>query len=685
MCGTLGHECGTTVDECGLTLECGECAKGESCVMGVCRADDTAGLTPEVVAATSAEVTEVRIHEWAGLALTPTHLRTMSAAAGGGWEWGPAVSAPPWPVALADDGERAFVLSAFYHPAADPDVFPTTLTAYSIGPGEQPVQLGKMSLPFGGMSALVYRPARLALHDDRIFVIGRGRGPVVVDVADPGKPKLLSKGLADLWSLQDLQVDGNRLWLLDGLEGLRVLDTDFAPEAEPLGSLGLPGFGTTFDAEGGLLLVSGSAGEVYVIDGTDPAGLTVQGTAQCGAGPVRAVQLDPPFAYVLHGAAGQLAVIDLTDAGAPMCRGSLPAPGATRLSCTSGQAAVASGFQGLRIVELADPDAPTELQRLFLPYGRTAGGMLAGQTGYVAGTAGFAVWDLSNPADPAWIAGLPLPGEGAEVAGHEGRVFALSHAPTAGMPEASWLTEVDFSSPSAPGPSSVELPAGAGHLVAGQDAIYLVAQETAGGAQVLRLAYEASKGETPTPYIALAETPLALRSAAPGLVVGWTAPAGLPAFGFHLVEPDILPDKGVLAGTFSLLAGGGRPPEMGLAVAGKTVLLGFPLIPQDGLGGVTAVGIKHPATPELLSASGWGGTRFLCAGDSRSWSMSPRRGDLTILSLDVSSSGLPALDPLMIASTGIPGGPCVTEGGFLFCFGDTLSIVDVRPWIGEVP
>ncbi len=627
------------------------------------------------------------MHDGFGVALTPTHLLMLSAAPDGKWAWGPAASAPPWPVAFAEDGERAFVLSSFYHPASDPDVLPITLTAYSIGPGKQPVQLGKMSLPFGAMSALVYRPAGLALHNDRLFAIGRGRGPVVVDVVDPGTPKLLSKGMEDLWSLQDVQVDGNRLWLLDGMEGLRVLDADFATGAEPLGSLGLPGFGTTFDVEGNLLLVSGSGGELYIVDATDPATLSVLGTVQCGAGTVRAVQLVPPFAYVLLGPAGQLAVMDMADPAAPKCRGSLPAKGAVRLSSTGGQALVASGFSGLRIVDLTNPDGPVEMERLSLPFGKAADGMVAGHKGYVAGTAGLAVWDLAMPAEPAWIASFPLPGEGVQVAGHEGKVWALSKAPAAEEPEAAWLTELDFSSPGAPGPSSVELPAGAQHLVAGQDGLYFViAPEAAGGGQMLRLAYDAAHGDLPAPYIALAETPLAVRSASPYLVVGWMASGdGLPTFGFHLVGQDTLPDKGILAGTFSLLAGAGRPPEIGLAVAGKTVLLGFPLLPQDGLGGVAAVGIEDSATPEFLSASVWGGTQFLSAGKSRSWSISPRRGELTILSLDVSPSGLPTLDPLMFGATGVPGGPCVMESGYLFCFGDTLSVIDVKAWTGGEP
>ena len=687
MCGTLGHECGATVDECGLTLQCGMCEGGEGCVAGVCSPEvSQANLHfPQVVAGVSAEIVGVGRFGGETVALSRSHLVVAGPGEGGGLEWQSSVPVARWALALALDGGRAYVFSSGAHPASG-YLSPTWIYGYTLSQDSPPEKFGGAVFPSFGGDGLVGAPAKLAAGGGRVFAIAQGRGPVMADMNGPAGPGVVSKGWNTAGAMLDIALDGSVLYALDGLEGLVAFDAKATGSLDPLSTLQVAGFGSTLAVEGGLALVAGSGGGAYVVDVSNPSTLKLGAFVECGTGPIVEMALVLPLAYAFTEPDHLLVAIDLADAQSPVCLGSVPLAEARGLWVAGDELLAASGFSGVSVVEAGAPQALGIAQVLPLFGGKLHDGVLAGQTGFLAGSGGLSVWDLSEPTEPAWKATYSLPGEGTDVAEHQGRVWTLSQEPGT----ASFLTSFDFSSPGAPGPVTQELPPGASNLEAGDDALYFTIPDgKSGGWRLDRVPYDAGKDDLPMPYAALAEWPLSVRFQAPHLVVGWTKKLGtLPQFGFHVVGKadgeGTGPYDGSVVGTFSVVGGAGRPPEMGLALSGDTAVLSFPIFSGDELAGLKAVGLSAPETPVLLSAHYRGNNPFVEATYGRIWSLR-RDGMLSVMGLKDGQIEMLLGMQVFLVYMDIPGGRFRVHDGYMFVFEDSLSIADGRAWIVEEP
>jgi hypothetical protein len=686
-CGTLGHECGTTVDECGLTLECGECEEGENCVAGVCSPETLPSNPhfPHVVAGASGEVVGVGRFGGKTVALSRSHLLVAGPGEGGTLEWQSLVPVPRWAVALALDGGRAYVFSSGAHPGSG-YLTPTWITAYTLSEDSPPEKFGGAVFPQSAGEGLPGAPAKLAAGGGRVYAMAEGRGPAMVDMNGPWGPAVVSKGWNKAGCLLDMALDGSVLYALDGLEGLVAFDALATGNLEPLSVLQAAGFGSALAVEGGLALVAGSDGKAHVVDVSDPSAPKLGAFVDCGTGPIVEVALVPPLAYAFSESDRLLIAIDLADPQSPVCLGSVTLAEASDLWVDGDEIVAASGFSGVSVVKAGEPQALGLAQVLPLFGGKLHDGVLAGQTGFLAGSGGLSVWDLSEPTEPAWKATHPLPGDGTDVAVHQGRVWTLSQDPGT----ASFLTAFDFSSPEAPGPVTLELAPGASNLEAGSDALYLTIPDgKSGGWRLDRLPYDAGKDNLPTPYVALDEPPLSVRFLAPYLAVGWTSGMGsLPQFGFHLVGKadgeGSGPYDGIVVGTFTVIGGAGRPLEMGLALTGDIAVLSFPYFSGDELAGLKAVGLSVPETPVLLSAHFRGNNPFVEATYGRIWSLG-RDGMLSVMGLKDGQIEMLLGMQLFLAYLDIPGGRFRLHDGYLFAFEDSLSIADGREWVLEEP
>ncbi len=686
-CGTLGHECGTTVDHCGGTLECGECEAGESCVAGACSPEVSQSNPhfPHVVAGASAEIVGVGRFGGETVALSRSHLAVAGPGEGGTLEWRSFVPVARWALALALDGGRAYVFSSGSHPASG-YVSPAWICGYTLSQDSPPEKFGGAVFPSFPGEGLAGAPAKLAAGGGRVFAIAQGRGPVMVDMNGPAGPGVVSKGWNKAGALLDIALDGSVLYALDGLEGLVAFDAEATGSLDPLSTLQVAGFGSALAVEGGLALVAASGGGAYVVDVSDPSALKPGAFLECGTGSIVEVALAPPLAYAFTEPDHFLVAIDLADAQSPVCLGSVPLAEARQLWVAGDEVLAASGFSGVSVVKAGDSQALAIAQSLPLFGGKLHDGVLAGQTGFLAGSGGLSVWDLSVPTEPAWKDTYPLPGEGTEVAEHQGRVWTLSQEPGT----ASFLTSFDFSSPGAPGPVSLELPPGVSNLEAGEDALYFTIPDgKSGGWRLDQVPYDAGKDDLPGPYAALAEWPLSVRFQAPHLVVGWTKELGtLPQFGFHLVGKadgeGTGPYDGSVVGTFSVVGGAGRPPEMGLALSGDTAVLSVPIFSGDELAGLKAVGLSASGTPVLLSAHYRGNNPFVEATYGRIWSL---RTDGMLSVMGLKDGQLESLlgSQIFLDLLDIPGGKFQVHGGYMFVFEDSLSIADGRAWILEEP
>ena len=161
---------------------------------------------------------------------------------------------------------------------------------------------------------------------------------------------------------QDLQIDGNRLYVAAGRAGLLVFALDQPGQAHLQARLDLPGYAWTLSKDGGLLLLNLGTGGIRAIDVQQPESPRIV-SSLTPAESVNAVCLRNGFAYLACGREGLL-VLDAhrPDNMFPVAR--LATPGPTRgVTLSDTFAFVACGDSGELVVNVARPDRPQSIAR----------------------------------------------------------------------------------------------------------------------------------------------------------------------------------------------------------------------------------------------------------------------------------------------------------------------------------
>ena len=244
---------------------------------------------------------------------------------------------------------------------------------------DQPRALTRFPLPYDDEVRTLFFEEAL----NRLY-IGIENRVQVWDVSDPETPQFLgSCSLQD--SVMEIYAHGNRAYVANRYQGLRILDVSDPSSPTEIGSLGFPGACVSLSPFGNYLVVATQMHQLRVVDISDPE--NPQEVGNCNlSGMLLAVTVQGQYAYV---------------------------------------AAAATG--GLHIVDLSDPSQPTRVSGVLLP-GVPWDVVVEGSYAYVANlTRGLDVVDVSDPTNPEMVYHQDLSHYGWNVEVHEHRLYIVDH------------------------------------------------------------------------------------------------------------------------------------------------------------------------------------------------------------------------------------------------------------------
>ena len=286
-----------------------------------------------------------------------------------------------------------------------------------------PVHLGMLTV--AGMD---FRA--VAADGDIVYAGDEHAGLLIADVHDPANPAVL--GMLDTGEkTTSIRLRDNLGFITTAGHGLRIIDrsnpgvpVELAGWASPGRAMGLA-FGEVAFAGSGLphIFIADYSAGVRAVAIADPSAPVESSYLQVAAPVGGGVSVGKAYracvigqtAYIAYGWEG-LKIVDVADPQQPELLGKLDTPGDARdVRVPSNIAYVADWDPGLRVVDVSDLQQPGELSVLRI--GRTRQLALEGGFLYAAaGDSGFVILDAADPADP-----LPV----AVLAGYYGRAVAV--------------------------------------------------------------------------------------------------------------------------------------------------------------------------------------------------------------------------------------------------------------------
>jgi hypothetical protein len=257
----------------------------------------------------------------------------------------------------------------------------------------------------------------LHINDGRAFTLGQeGFGLTIVDVSNPSEPAFLSRFNAR-YSLRfpaGVTTWRNYAYVT---ERRRSAIVDFGNVAEPnsVSVVPVPETARAIQARSGYAYVTADNAGFFVMDVSDPAAVTVEGSVEM-PGFSYGVALDGNHAYLANSEYG-LKIINIADPSAPTLISSLKTPdNAYGVAVGGNHAYIADGESGLQIVDVSDPASPAIVGNLVLG-GFVNSVALSGNVAYVTDEDfGLHKVDISDPTHPVLVASFDTPGEPTDVA-----------------------------------------------------------------------------------------------------------------------------------------------------------------------------------------------------------------------------------------------------------------------------
>jgi hypothetical protein len=231
----------------------------------------------------------------------------------------------------------------------------------------------------------------------------------VFSLATPESPRPIATIITRGFDLYGVRVQGDRLLLAKGFDGLGIVDVSDPADPEFIGLIPTSGAAADADLEMGLAVVTGGNSAISTVaTGTIPTAGAVRTLTRATA--ISAVEAQGNRTYVTTVLPNEFVVLDTTNPLAPIVLGSvtLYSANAEDIAVRDGYAYVAE-YGGLQVYDVSNPSAP-----------RHVGGD-ASQTGlhtvalgpdvvYVGGGSHFLVYDVSTPATPAIAGMIHFPG-----------------------------------------------------------------------------------------------------------------------------------------------------------------------------------------------------------------------------------------------------------------------------------
>ena len=383
----------------------------------------------------------------------------------------------------------------------------------------------------GSAGGWVYFIPRLAIAQNRAFVVDESGNMAMADVTDPRRPffhveRFRTRAApAEVVALPALPGQENALvYVASGQHGLQVISWADVTHPERIGWLDPPGNALAVTiaatADSTLAYVSDRDGALHIVDvhqpenphqlgSYDSTGMTwsvalAGDVAYVAAGEqglhlvdmherarpqklgsfspfdsfIRDVVVMDHYAYASDHRHGRLFVLDVADPERPLLASIFETPGgAYAVTAVGNLIYLADGMGGLRIVDVSKPDSPFEVGAWQTP-GVATDVVVSGTLAYVAGhNKGLHIVDVSNPARPQHLATFDTPGLVWGVA-EEGAWVYLADGPAG-------VRVLDVSNPAQPRAAAAYVTPGYAWNVAVAGEQVVVAAES-GGLVILR-------------------------------------------------------------------------------------------------------------------------------------------------------------------------------------------------------
>ncbi|MDD3642506.1 MAG: hypothetical protein PHQ19_03475 [Candidatus Krumholzibacteria bacterium] len=214
---------------------------------------------------------------------------------------------------------------------------------YRLDPAGEPREIGSVKSPF-------YLSAVATTGTLACFAGGLG-GAEIVDFADPSRPRLVWRERFS--EVRGLDTDGERLYLCDGFEGIRIFSLGPAGRPAPLSRLDTPGWCCDACISGRTLYIAEGGNGVAAVDVSDPAAPVMLGSVRVGA-IAREVHARGSTLFVASQING-IAAVDFSDPRAPVIAAHHPSVDDARGVFDDGRFVyLASGSGGLYIFRYFD-------------------------------------------------------------------------------------------------------------------------------------------------------------------------------------------------------------------------------------------------------------------------------------------------------------------------------------------
>jgi hypothetical protein len=257
------------------------------------------------------------------------------------------------------------------------------------------------SPPCVGISTEVTGGSLLAAYRDRVYVGGSRLH--VVDVADPGDPRLLST-LPYPNSLLNtgLDVSGEYVYLNDGygIGAYRILESGdlllvgprlLSGSARWFKIHGRYGYFSPFTTVPSIRVFAADPYGLYFIDEFSVPGIPT------------GFEFDGDYCYMVAGEDCSFHVLDFEDPVRPVVLASIGLPGQGRRFTIQEDHAYVGAGNGLCVIDISDPESPTIVSETDLP-AQLVGIAVHEDAAYIACSyAGLHVLDISNPESPEYV------------------------------------------------------------------------------------------------------------------------------------------------------------------------------------------------------------------------------------------------------------------------------------------
>ncbi len=313
-----------------------------------------------------------------------------------------------------------------------------------------------------------------------VAYVGYGGYLFILDLLIPGFPLWSA---IDVGGLPALEVVDGLAYVINGM-GLRIFDVTV--HNNPFHVATLPSEMSYKDlvVSDGYAWVAAGVDGLRIIDVGDPAAPVEVGAYEDVLSVTWKTVVIDDLAYVAHDRDG-LMILDLETLERPELIGEIAWPdGANDVAIQGSLAYVANALGGLKVVDVSDPTAPTEVGSLDGIYATRV--RVAGDAAYILHAEVndpyvLRVVDVSDPAQPTEIASAALPGMAWNLALGEETLFIAG--------DDFGVRLFDVTTPAAPTPiGSIALPSVTEVAVRG-DVLYVAAHEDTGGGFIL---YEVS-------------------------------------------------------------------------------------------------------------------------------------------------------------------------------------------------